>query len=115
VVAVLAAFALVACSSGPDLPRPSRAFCEAAARYDRRIVRAPRASVATQIELVRDIAEHAPKDIRREAQVFLDALRRVRADPGVRDDPDVQQAVDSVNRRAGNGCGFFERDAGSGF
>jgi hypothetical protein len=113
--AVVAALLVVACSSGDDLPRPSRAFCDAAYRYEQRIQRAPRASVDTQIDLVADMAAHAPADIRADARLFLAALRRAKAGTLEKDDPRVVAAVENVNRRAGNGCGFFERDSGSGF
>jgi len=57
---------------------------------------------------------NAPSDIRGDANTFLEAMRRVDRDPSVVDDPQVADAVENVNRRAANGCGFFERDAGSG-
>lgn len=113
---VLLTVAALGCSrsSTADLPRPSREFCETAYRYEEEIQQAPAPSIADQIELIEQLAAHAPNDIRGDADTFLDAMRRVGDDPSVRDDPKVAEAVDNVNRRAANGCGFFERDARTG-
>ena len=62
------------CSSdaASDLPRPSKAFCRAAARYDDRVERG--AKLPEHIKLVSDIAAHAPRDVADDATTFLDAL-----------------------------------------
>ena len=55
-------------------------------------------------------AEHAPKDVSRDANTFLAALRKRQAgDTSVVDNPRIQNAVDHVNRRAGQDCGWFKR------
>jgi hypothetical protein len=113
-VAALAVFAvagLSACKESEDaastLPRPSIAFCRAATKYDDRI---QMAKLPEQIDLVTKVAEHAPKDVSRDAQTFLDALRKRQAgDKSVVDNPRIQNAVDHVNRRAGQDCGWFKR------
>ena len=93
-----------------DLPRPSRAFCEAAARYDKHVTTA-KLTLSKQIEMVSDIAAHAPKDIEREAQTFLDALKKRQAgDTSVVDNPKVEDAANRVNRRAGQDCGWYQRE-----
>jgi hypothetical protein len=93
-----------------DLPRPSKAFCAAAARYDKNITTA-RLKLSKQIEMVSDIAAHAPKDIEQEAQTFLDALRKRQAgDTSVVDNPKVEDAANRVNRRAGQDCGWYQRE-----
>jgi len=101
---------LVGCRAASDpasgRPRPSRAFCEAAARFDERV---PFASLDEQIRLVRRLVATAPPDVRPQAVTFLEALQRVRTDPSVRDDPKVKHAVDDVNRRAGQDCGWYRR------
>lgn len=108
--------ALMAGCSGESqrsLPEPSAAFCNAAQRYDTRLAQKP--SLAEQIQLVGDMAHHAPKDIAGDAQAFLDALRRrADGDRSVVDNPKVQHAVENVNRRAANGCDFYHRDPGNG-
>ena len=111
-LAVLAFVALAGCKSSSDaaseLPRPSREFCRAAARYDQRV---QMAKLPEQIELVSNIAEHAPVDIERDVNTFLDALkRRESGDDSVVDDPRIETAVDNVNRRAGQDCGWYKRE-----
>jgi hypothetical protein len=108
---VFAVAGLSACKESEDaastLPRPSVAFCRAATKYDNRI---QMAKLPEQIELVAKVAEHAPKDVSRDAKTFLDALRKRQAgDASVVDNPRIQTAVDHVNRRAGQDCGWFKR------
>ena len=110
-VALLGAVVLAGCKTGDDtastLPRPSRAFCAAAAQYDQHV---QLASLTRQIRLVTPIAASAPKDIAADAKTFLDALeRRSRGDKSVVDNPKIQAAVDHVNRRAGQDCGWYQR------
>jgi hypothetical protein len=113
--AIGAILALGACSGRQEsLPRPSRNYCEAAYRYEQQIQKRPQPSLAAQITMVAKIAANAPKDIRADAQVFLDAMRRVRTDKSVVDDPKVKDAVTNVNRRTSDGCGFFEQERRSG-
>jgi hypothetical protein len=108
----LAATVLVAAcrSEGSDTPKPPRAFCDAASRYDDRVQR--NAKLDEQIRLVQRMVDTAPANIRADAQTFVDALRRVETEPSVRDDPKVKRAVDNVNRYAAQGCGFYERRPG---
>ncbi len=93
------------------LPRPNEAFCIAAERYDRRVER--RAPLGEQIELVGRMAEHAPTDIAKDARIFLAWLERSRAgDP--RASARVEEAVNNVNRRAQQGCGYLEDEGNTG-
>jgi hypothetical protein len=113
-VAAIALAGVAGCKEQSDatsnLPRPSKAFCKAAARYDKNVTTA-RLKLSKQIEMVSDIAAHAPKDIENEAQTFLDALKKRRAgDTSVVDDPKVEKAADQVNRRAGQDCGWYQRE-----
>ncbi len=118
VVAVgLLAAGLAACSgdSEQSLPTPSKAFCQAAYDYDTNLPKLehkPRA----QTELVAKLAQHAPKDIAADANTYLDAMQRaVAGDKSVVDNPEIQKAVNNVNRRASSGCGLFKQDQdGSG-
>ena len=110
-VALLACAALAACKSSEDaasnLPRPSAAFCRAAAKYDKRV---QLAKLPEQIDLVASIVKHAPVDIERDAHLFLDALKRRQAgDTSVVDNPRIETAVGNVNRRAGQDCGWYKR------
>src|SRR6478752_1922339 len=61
-------------SATSNLPRPSKAFCKAAGRYDKHVTTG-QLKLAKQIEMVSAIAAHAPKDIEPEAKTFLDALK----------------------------------------
>jgi hypothetical protein len=115
-VAALASVAVLAACDDPSnsegLARPSRAFCAAAAKYDAALDKG-RVSLDKQIELVRGIADAAPKDVAKDARTFLDALeRRSRGDKGVVDNPKIQAAVEHVNRRAAQGCGWYRRQSG---
>lgn len=101
-------------------PAP-RAFCRAAARFDDETQRTQEAyeiDIERQIRLVEDIAATAPPDVRDDAQIFLDALRKIQAAPNdkaraeLQDDPRVEDAVVNVNRRWNQGCGVFDRRSG---
>jgi hypothetical protein len=112
-VAAIALAGVAGCKEQSDatsnLPRPSKAFCKAAARYDEHVPTGT-LKLSKQIEMVSDIAAHAPKDIEREAQTFLDALKRRQAgDTSVVDNPKVEEAANRVNRRAGQDCGWYQR------
>jgi len=113
-VAAIALAGVAGCKEQSDatsnLPRPSKAFCKAAARYDENLPTG-RVKLSKQIEMVSDIAAHAPKDIENEAQTFLDALKKRQAgDTSVVDNPKVEKAADQVNRRAGQDCGWYQRE-----
>jgi hypothetical protein len=97
--------------SSQSLPRPDEAFCVAAERYDRRVER--RAPLREQIELVSRMADHAPNDIARDARVFLAWLERRRAGEA-RASTRVEEAVNNVNRRAQQGCGYLEDEGNVG-
>ena len=111
-VSLLAVAGLTGCKETDDaasnLPRPSVAFCQAAGHYDNKI---QSAKLPAQIEMVAKIAEHAPKDVSHDAQTFLDALKRREAgDTSVVDNPKIKDAIDHVNRRAGQDCGWYKRN-----
>jgi hypothetical protein len=113
-VTVIAAGGLAGCKktedAASDLPRPTVAFCKAAAKYDER-VQLTATKLAEHIELVTPIAEHAPKDIARDADLFLDALqKRKEGDTSVVDNPRIETAVNNVLRRAGQDCGWYKRE-----
>jgi hypothetical protein len=112
-VGVVVATALVVGSCRPgdgDTPKPPEAFCDAATRFDKRVQEG--ATTDEQIRLVQRMVDAAPAKIKADAEQFLDALRRVESDPSVKDDPQVKQAVEDVNRYAAQGCGFYERRPG---
>lgn len=100
------------CSSERDAPNAPLAFCRAAAEYDHRLSTRSEVPLRVQIQLVEDIAAAAPREVAADAETFLDALRRVGEDPGVRDDPDIKRAVQNVNRYAAQGCDFYARQGG---
>ena len=116
VLIVGAAVAIGRPSSGPDLPKPSASFCEAAAKYDKKLgTLTGKDRFTRQIELVTPMAEHAPKDIKADAELFLSALqRRADGDKSVETNKRVEQAIKNVNRRAVDGCDFYQQQVGSG-
>lgn len=95
-----------------NLPRPSRAFCKAAADYDK-VVTLKKLTLARHVALTRAIAQTAPKDARRDAQLVWQSFVKLRGgDRNVVDNPKVQAAVEHVNRRAGQDCGWYRRKEG---
>ena len=115
---LLIGFALVAAGcqqkddTASDLPRPTRAFCAAAAHYDA-AVSSKRVSIAQHVRFTRAIAETAPTDVRRDATVVWHSFEKLRAgDRSVVDNPEVKAAVEHVNRRAGQDCGWYRRKEG---
>jgi len=115
VLFLIAAAGLAGCSQNDakSLPVPSKAFCKAAYTYDKKVER--KASLAVQIGLVQTMVDHAPNDIAKDTQIFLDALqRRANGDKSVVDNPKIMIAVNNVNRRAQSDCGLFEQDPPSG-
>ena len=119
-VAAAVVLAATACSgedSSSSLPRPKPGFCEAAQRYDKRVERG--ASITEQITILEKLARNAPKDVKADADLFLARMQAYQAASNaerrkLQGDPLVAQAVDAVNRRAQNGCDFFQRQPGSG-
>jgi hypothetical protein len=103
-------------NAGPDLPKPSASFCEAAAKYDKKLgTLTGKDKFTKQIELVQPMADHAPKDIKADAELFLSALeRRAAGDKSVENNSKVEQAIKNVNRRAVDGCEFYKQQVGSG-
>lgn len=109
-LATVPVFSTAACERPPKLPKPSKAFCDAAKRYEDRITGEKNASLDEQVRLVEQIDAHAPEDIRSDARTFVDSMRRLAAgDETVKGDEKIQKAVDNVNRRYSNGCGVFAR------
>jgi hypothetical protein len=117
VALVLLVGGLTACSrdEASTLPTPSKAFCQAAYDYDTNLPKLI-GKLNKQTALVERLAEHAPKDIAADAQTYLDAMqRRAEGDTSVVDNPKIQAAVESVNRRAADGCGLYKQNQdGSG-
>ncbi len=116
VLIVGAAAAIGRPSAGPDLPKPSASFCEAAAKYDKKLgTLTGKDRFTRQIELVQPMADHAPKDIKADAELFLSALeRRANGDKSVETNKKIEQAIKNVNRRAVDGCEFYKQQVGSG-
>ncbi len=114
VAALLATTAVGGCRrSDEPVTHPPDAFCEAAVDLENGLEH--QVGINRQITLIRRLVETAPAEIESDTRAFLDALEAVRDDPDnpdLRDDPDVQEAVDNVNRFASQGCELFERDGG---
>ena len=117
VLLALVALGATACSrdSGSSLPTPSRAFCQAAYDYDTNLPKLI-GKVKQQTALVEKLAEHAPKDVAKDAQTYLDAMQRAAVgDESVVDNPKIEAAVKRVERRAAVGCELYKQNKdGSG-
>ena len=120
VVAVVAALAVgVAACSGEDpstsLPKPNKAFCQAAYDYDTNLPKLV-GKVAEQIALIRKMAANAPADVKDDAHAFLSAMEKYQQGDRSKalGSDKVKKAVDNVERRANNGCGLFKQDPPSG-
>ena len=50
--------------------------------------------------------------VQKDAQLFLDSLKKVETDPSIKDDPKVRDAVDNVNRVANQACGVYNNNSG---
>ena len=109
----LLGLALTACSGESDqssLPTPSKAFCQAAYDYDTNLPKLI-GKIDQQTALVQKLADHAPKDIAKDAQIYLDAMkRRAEGDKSVVDNPRIKTAVENVNRRAADGCQLYKQN-----
>ena len=63
--------------------------------------------------LTRAIAQTAPIDARVDATIVWHAFEKLRAgDKSVVDHPKVKAAIEHVNRRAGQDCGWYRRKEG---
>jgi hypothetical protein len=116
VALVLLTGGLTACSrdQGTALPRPSKAFCQAAYDYDTNLPKLV-GKLAKQTALVEKLAAHAPKDIAHDTQTYLRAMqRREQGDKTVVDNPKIKTAVENVNRRAADGCDLYKQNKDSG-
>jgi len=98
---------------GNDLskqPRPSRAFCTAAARYDK-VTTTKSIPIRRHVTMTRAIAAAAPSDTKADATlVWKSYVKLEGGDRSVVDNPRVKAAIDHVNRRATQTCGWFQRD-----
>jgi hypothetical protein len=116
VALVLLVGGLSACSrdEGSTLPRPSKAFCQAAYDYDTNLPKLV-GKLGKQTALVEKLAAHAPKDIAQDAQRYLDAMRRrAQGDTSVVDNPKIERSVENVNRRAAEGCDLYKQNQDGG-
>jgi hypothetical protein len=114
IVALATIAALAQGSQGNDLSkqaRPSRAFCSAAARYDEATTTKP-LPLRRHVEMTKAIALAAPADTKADATlVWKSYVRLAAGDRSVVDNPKVKAALDHVNRRATQTCGWFQRDS----
>lgn len=94
------------------LPVPTRAFCSAAAKYDAATT-AKQLPLSRHVTMTHAIAIAAPADTKADAVTVWKSYRKLEAgDRSVVDDPKVKAAIDHVNRRATQTCGWFKRDTG---
>lgn len=94
------------------LARPSVAFCKAARRYDT-AVSSRKVTLAEHLQFSEAIAKAAPKDARADADRIVRAYEQLRSgDRTVVDNPRIKAAIDHVNRRAGQDCGWYRRKEG---
>lgn len=119
-VVVVGAISVIGRQRETSVAKAPKAFCKAAKAYEKELDAQAAdfdLNVARQIEKVQVIVDTAPKDVRADAQVFLEQLQKIDAAPNqaarakLQDDPDVKEAVDNVNRRWNQGCDVFKRDS----
>jgi hypothetical protein len=115
VVVLVVAIVAAGCSS-EDEPTASPAFCRAADDFNAELERARaegEASVERQLPLVEEMARLAPKAIDDDADTYADAMRRrADGDRSVVDNPEIETAVNNVNRFANQACNVYERNSG---
>jgi hypothetical protein len=94
--------------------RPSRAFCKAAAAYDKATTASTKKVPLTRhIAMTHAIAKSAPHDTKADATLVWQSYRKLASgDRSVIDNSRVKAALDHVNRRATQTCGWFARDTG---
>ena len=106
-VAVLAA----ACSSDNERGAP-RDFCEAVAKFDEEVATA---TVAEQQELLETVVEHAPREIRADAETFLEGYERLDAGEDVTaDEEKYREASDNLLRYSNDNCGLLDQNPPGG-
>ena len=112
-VAIATVATLAQGQPGNDLStntRPSRAFCKAAAAYDE-ATSSKTVPLARHVSMTHAIAEAAPPDTKADANFVWQSYRKLSSgDRSVVDNPRVKAALDHVNRRATQDCGWFQRD-----
>lgn len=107
--------------SRSQYPPAPAAYCRASTRYEKAIERQAaeqKIDVAKQVELVdalvaaadRGIRRRVPADVRDDLATFAAAMQRAGVGDAPVDDPDVQAAVDRVNRYSSQACGVFRRE-----
>lgn len=116
---VLAAGVLTACGRSGDgnegLARPSEEFCEVAYEYDQDVTGIGSGDPEGHLEYLEPLARTAPDDVRDDAETVRDAMRRVaEGDDSMIDDPDVEAALDRLNRRAIDGCELLDQEPPGG-
>jgi hypothetical protein len=117
---LVAAVSFSACASDREQVAPAPdAFCEAVIDLEDGLAelagKPEDVQIREQIPLVRRVAETAPRQVEGDARTFLEALEALSDNPddqSLRDDPEVQEAVDNVERYAIDGCELYERDGG---
>ena len=112
-VLVVTVLVVAAACSGTTTPKASKAFCLAADRYNNEIDRTMRTGkidAQRQAELADGLARTAPTKIKRDAEIFANALHRVQTDPSFKkDDAKIRTAADNVLRLANQACGVYNR------
>jgi hypothetical protein len=91
--------------------RPSRAFCRAAAAYDKATTTSRSVPLERHITMTHAIATTAPRDTKADATLVWRSYRKLAGgDRSVVDKPRVKAALDHVNRLATQDCGWIQRD-----
>ncbi len=112
VVAVAVGVAAVGgCQENRQKVKAPKRFCDAAVHFEDRLEKG--AKLDEQIRLVRKLVDTAPAKIKADTVTFLRALERVGADPSVRDNKKIKDAVDRVNGYAFDGCALDKPLAGT--
>jgi hypothetical protein len=120
VFVIAAALYWVGQQSQPKFPPAPAVYCKASKRFETEIDRQAavrKIDVAKQVELVDALVVAAdepgrrrvPADVRADLATFAEAMHRAEAGTAEKDDPEIQAAVDRVNRYSSQACGVFAR------
>ena len=107
VLLAIAILALGAACSGGDERGAPRDFCESVAAFDEDVATA---TVEEQQELLEQVVDTAPPEIRPEAETFLEGYERLEAGEDVIPDEDrYRDAAEEVQRFAIEECGLLDQ------
>jgi hypothetical protein len=111
VLAAAVAVVAAACSGGNERGAP-RDFCESVAKFDEEVATA---TVDEQQELLETVVEHAPREIRPDAETFLEGYeRREEGEDVIADEDRYEEAAENLQRYSIDNCGLLDQNPPGG-